>query len=260
MFSKMLVATDFSDASDVDVAQLNCPGAAAAPIRGAGASHGRVHKEIRMDRGSCRRVAQVVLALAAFGLTGCTYLGHRGRDAADMFEVGLTFSKKPQFALLPVDYFNLVGLGYSNVEGTYAGIGNRRVGAMPIKDDGSYGLLFWGKDALKVGDLNPKDPHEVWVGEMERLTAEGKPLPTERPDYHKGLVRLPIQDNAPPPVTFMQCRRNIHLGWVGLHASFRPLDIIDFLLGWTTLDILNDDSGPAPGRQTVATSTAATGP
>ena len=201
-------------------------------------------KEKAMGSRVVRSAMVVVVGLGLVGLSGCTYLGHRGRDAADMFEVGLTFSKKPQFALLPVDYFNLIGLGYSQVEGTYAGIGNRRVGAMPIHDDGSYGLLFWGKDALKIGDFNPRDPHEVWVDDMEALAAAGQPLPTARPDYNKGLIRLPVEGEAPPPVTFMQCRRNVHLGWIGLHASFRPLDIVDFLVGWTTLDILNDDIGP----------------
>jgi len=222
---------------------MTCREAATATVGGPSDCQVREEMEMGMDRRSRRRVAQVALVLAAFSLTGCTYLGHRGRDAADMFEVGFTFSRKPQIALLPADYFNLVGVGYSNVDGTYVGIGNRRVGSMPFKDDHSYGLLFWGKDGLKIGAFNPNDPHEVWVGQMKRLAAEGKPLPTARPDYNKGLVRLPIQDNAPPPVTFMQCRRNIHLGWVGLHASFRPLDMVDFILGWTTLDILGDDIG-----------------
>jgi hypothetical protein len=190
----------------------------------------------------------VPLVAAVLSLTGCAYLGHRGRDAADMFEVGFTFSEKTQFAFLPIDYFNLVGLGYSNVDGTYVGIGNRRVGTMPFKDDGSYGLAFWGKDALKIGAFNPDDPREAWVGDMKQLVAEGKPLPTERPDYNKGLVRLPLEGNAPPPLTFLQCRRNIHLGWAGLHATFRPLDMVDFILGWTTLDILGDDIGAPVGR------------
>ena len=202
-----------------------------------------------MNRTLRRWVVSVALVCTAFSLTGCTYMGHRGRDAADMFEIGLTFSGRPQFALLPVDYFNLVGLGYSHVDGTYVGIGNRRAGAMPFKDDGSYGLLFWGQDALKVGTFNPNNPHEAWVGEMKQLASAGEPLPVERPDYHKGLVRLPIEDNAPPPITFMKCRRNVHLGWFGLHAAFSPLDIVDFLLGWTTLDMLGDDVGAAPEPQ-----------
>jgi len=183
----------------------------------------------------------ILMALAAGLCSGCAYMRDRGHDAVDVFEIGLTFSRKPQFALLPVDYFNLIGLGYSGVEGTYVGVGNRRVGIMPIKDDHSYGLLFWGKDALKIGKFNPKDPHEVWVKEMERLSAEGKPLPTARPDYNKGLIRLPLEGNAPPPLTFMQCRRNIHLGWIGLHGTFRPLDLFDFLLGWAKIDLIGDD-------------------
>ena len=199
-----------------------------------------------MNRRQYRGVVTLTAGLLALSVTGCTYMGKRGHDAADMLEIGLTFSSKPQFALLPVDYFNLIGLGYSGVEGTYVGIGNRTVGVMPIKDEQSYGLLFWGKDTLKIGEFNPNDPHEVRVAEMRKLVEAGQPLPSARPDYNKGLVRLPLENNAPPPITFMQCRRNFHFGWFGLHASLRPLDIIDFLVGWTTLDILGDDLGSRP--------------
>jgi hypothetical protein len=81
---------------------------------------------------------------------------------------------------------------------------------------------------------------------MAKLREEGKPLPVTRPEYGKGVVTLIQHDNRPPPITYMQCRRNIHLGWIGIHASGRPLDILDFILGWTTLDILGDDNPPAP--------------
>jgi hypothetical protein len=173
--------------------------------------------------------------------TGCTYLRNRGHDAADMLEIGITVSSKPQFAFHPLDYFNTIILGYSSVEGTYYGIGERRIGKMPFKDERTWGLLLWGSDTLKIGKFNPNDPHLAWKDEMAKLKAEGKPLPTERPRYNKGLVTLIKHDNSPPPITFMQCRRNIHLGWIGFHASLRPLDIIDFILGWTTLDIIGDD-------------------
>jgi hypothetical protein len=33
----------------------------------------------------------------------------------------------------------------------------------------------------------------------------------------------------------------IHLGHVGLVSNFRWGEILDFALGWTTLDIANDD-------------------
>jgi len=183
----------------------------------------------------------VVVLWAGLLCSGCTYLSKRARDAADMFEVGITTSSKPQFAFHPLDYFNSFTLGYSRVEGTYWGIGERRIGKMPFKDENTWGLLLWGNDTLKIGAFNPKDPHLARTEEMAKLQAEGKPLPTERPPYNKGLVRVLKEDNSPPPITYMQCRRNIHLGWIGLHASMRPLDMIDFILGWATLDVLGDD-------------------
>ncbi len=190
-------------------------------------------------------LAGTMVALAGLP-SGCTYMGNRGRDAADMFEVGFTVSKKPQFAFHPIDYFNSIALGYSNVEGTYYGIGGRTLGAMPFKDQASWGLLFWGRDNLTIGDFDTSDPHQVWRCDMAKLREEGKPLPVTRPEYGKGVVTLIQHDNRPPPITYMQCRRNIHLGWIGIHASGRPLDILDFILGWTTLDILGDDNPPAP--------------
>lgn len=195
-------------------------------------------------------VRRFVLAGAMVALTwlpsGCTYLAKRGHDAADMFEIGITTSSKPQFAFHPIDYFNCVALGYSNVEGTYWGIGGRTVGRMPFKDKSSWGLVFWGRDNLTIGDFDTNDPHQVWRKDMNTLREEGKPLPVERPEYSKGLVSILHRDHSAPPITYMQCRRNIHLGWIGIHASGRPLDILDFILGWTTLDILHDDNPPAP--------------
>lgn len=178
--------------------------------------------------------------------SGCTYMAKRGHDAADIFEVGLTVSKKPQIAIHPVDYFNSIALGYSNVEGTYIGIGGRTVGVMPFKDKASWGALFWGRENLSIGDFDTNDPHLVWRQEMDALRAEGKPLPVAKPEYSKGLVSLINYRHSPPPITYVQCRRNVHLGWIGIHASLRPLDIIDFILGWTTWDILGDDNPPAP--------------
>jgi len=176
---------------------------------------------------------------------GCVYLQNRGHDAADMFEVGITVSSKAQLAIYPAAYFNLVSLGYSNVEGTYYGIGGRTIGSMPFKDKASWGVVLWGYDNLNVGPFNPDDPHQAWRSDMAKVKAQGNPLPGDRPEYSYGAITLAVEGHSAPPITYFQCRRNVHLGWIGIHASLRPLDIVDFILGWTTLDILGDDQ-PAP--------------
>jgi hypothetical protein len=33
--------------------------------------------------------------------------------------------------------------------------------------------------------------------------------------------------------------------WLGLHLGFNPLELIDFILGWTTIDIFGDDKDPS---------------
>ena len=37
------------------------------------------------------------------------------------------------------------------------------------------------------------------------------------------------------------CPKMLHLGWVGLTLNCKFTELTDFLLGWTTLDILSDD-------------------
>ncbi len=49
----------------------------------------------------------------------------------------------------------------------------------------------------------------------------------------------------------------IHLGHVGLIANFRWCAILDFVMGWTTYDLMGDDVGseaapkPAPAEEMV---------
>jgi hypothetical protein len=41
----------------------------------------------------------------------------------------------------------------------------------------------------------------------------------------------------------MSCRKNLHLGWIGVYNVCRPVDLVDFILGWGGLDIVGDDKG-----------------
>ena len=32
-----------------------------------------------------------------------------------------------------------------------------------------------------------------------------------------------------------------HLGWIGIVLNLRPAEMLDFILGWTIYDYVNDD-------------------
>ena len=45
---------------------------------------------------------------------------------------------------------------------------------------------------------------------------------------------------------------NLHLGFVGVSALPCVVQVVDFVLGWTTLDIAGDDGGVAGAACQVA--------
>jgi hypothetical protein len=40
----------------------------------------------------------------------------------------------------------------------------------------------------------------------------------------------------------ISCPHYLHLGWVGVVATPRYLQMLDFVAGWTTLDVGGDDN------------------
>ena len=164
-------------------------------------------------------VCSAVLLLV---LPGCTYMRHRGEDAADMLDLGVTWSKKPAFALY-YSFVPIVAIGYGSVDGSFAGLGGGSFGAMPHCEK-SVGLILWGQERLGFGEFDPEEPETV---NYQRL----------------GLVGL-FQGPVPGPDYMISCPHYLHLGWGGLVATPRYLQILDFVLGWTTMDICFDDGRP----------------
>ncbi len=164
-------------------------------------------------------------------LNGCAYLEARGRDALDMLDVGITVTDEPDFAFY-VDFFNITPLGYSNVDGKVFGIGNRQAGLLDYTSH-HWGVLLAGEDRELSGEFNSKDPH---------LTRNDHRDIAELPTYNSGLMKMSQDGNKPPSLQFAECQRGLHLGWIGIHMNVRPVDFLDFILGWTTLDIVGDDN------------------
>jgi hypothetical protein len=175
---------------------------------------------------------------------GCssTYWRNRGNDLADLIDLGITVSplSKPGFAL-HADFFNITPLGYSHVDGQYIGWAYRQIGVLDFKDD-AWGVLIYGREDTHLGMFDPLNPHQAPKSEIRQLQSARKPLPTEMAAYTVGIGGMAVAGTTPPWPTFFSCRKNIHLGWIGLWNVCRPVDLVDFILGWSTLDIVGDDA------------------
>lgn len=166
-------------------------------------------------------LASAVLAVAT---PGCTYLGNRGRDAAEIVDLGVSVSAKPQFGL----YLGLcplpVGLGAGSVDGWYAGVGGGAVGLLEYHQRGR-GRQIWGPETCEEA---PKEP--------------GKADSESKPAAPACLTLGCCGHSGGKP----KCMHFFHIGWIGLTLNARPLEIPDFLLGWLGLDIMGDDARAAP--------------
>jgi len=186
--------------------------------------------------------------VAAYMATGCAYMRNRGHDAMDIIDVGIDLPKsaKPQFGLY-LNFFNVVPIGYASVDSKQIGMGNRQAGWLDHEQE-FWGAVIWGKGKVGNGQFDPLDPHQV------RPDQAGI---AERQSYNAGIPRMIAEGNPPPPLQFMDCDKGFYLGYIGFHANCRPFDVIDFILGWTTLDIMGDDKPLTPVAQPAAGSGAA---
>jgi hypothetical protein len=178
---------------------------------------------------------KIFSAAAVCGLfSGCAspYLKNRGNDLADVFDVGITVSSgKPQFRLEFQPF--LVPIGYSDVHGKLIGLGSRHWGVNDFESKG-WGAVLIGEDVYGTGPFDPRDPRQ-FAGDPENA-------PEARPSYDIGLIPLMKDDSELLWTKYAECNKGIHLGWIGIHIPCRPLDLVDFVLGFTTLDIMHDDT------------------
>ena len=166
-------------------------------------------------------LAGAVLAAAS---SGCAYLQHRLDDALEMVDVGLTVSAEPQLALY-ADEFSLLPVGYADVEDAgFIGIGGGAAGVSQ-HDIYAYGLFIFGEEWLWWDHSGTETGGEYIQG----AGVIGVPF---------SIAFCEVPGYAPASIHY------IHLGWVGAAVNIRWIEIADFLLGWTTLDIIKDDGKP----------------
>jgi hypothetical protein len=157
-------------------------------------------------------------------LQGCSYLRYRYEDAAEIMDLGFSFTKTPQFAA----YSNCPitrPMGYGKLDGVVVGIGGGGAGIKRHQLD-SAGLLFWGRE------------ESGWQSFSKQRT-ETLSVP------NTGLMAMaqPPEESGPRKPT---CSHYLHLGWVGIVWNMRWLDVPDFLAGLFCMDPLRDD-GPNGG-------------
>jgi hypothetical protein len=165
-----------------------------------------------------RIAALLVLVALLAAAQGCSYPAHRLQDAAEMFDVGLTVSKKPQFSA----YMNcpvIAPIGYGKVDGAFVGVGGGKAGVMPHHQKSS-GLLVWGREQVSWDTFDPEKADTLSV---------------------QGVGVLGLAENTGEDPYTVACIHYLHLGWVGVAANIRWLEIPDFVLGFVFLDPMRDD-------------------
>lgn len=174
-----------------------------------------------------------LILIASVLSTGCSYMHNRGADAIQMFDIGITVSPlcKPGLAAY-VGVPGSIALGGAYVpDAKIFGIGNNQAGWLDYEHK-SYGALLWGSSKQGAGEFDPKDVYQA---------REDQRNLTKRPRFNTGPVRDIVEGNPVPPPAFIVCDKFVHVGYVGILFNCRFLQIVDFLAGWTTLDIMDDD-------------------
>jgi hypothetical protein len=187
---------------------------------------------------NAKMLCAVLLIAVAWAGSGCAYLKDRGRDAMDIVDLGITVNTqwKPQFRIYANPFVLPVGYGQLD-NAKLIGWGNRDFGINDIEVE-ERGLLLAGREMYGVGPFDPRDFRQV----SPVYAADDPEAPAERPAYKNGLLPLILDKEPRNWAKYVECDKGIHLGWIGVHFPCRPLDLIDFVLGWTTLDILHDDN------------------
>ncbi|MFO8007283.1 MAG: hypothetical protein R6V05_06050 [Candidatus Brocadiia bacterium] len=175
-----------------------------------------------------RTKAVLLCALAALivGASGCSYVRYRVDDALEIIDLGVTISKEPQVGL----YWNSLYVwpfGYSNLDGWFAGWGGGQVGV--TRHFNQCAGFGYARETIGWGEFDKEDP-DTYVSQTA------------------GVLGLVLPPYDPHPAYTPACVHFFpHIGFVGLVWNARYTEMLDFVLGFTTIDIAGDD-GYAVGR------------
>lgn len=210
-------------------------------------------------------VRLILIAIALMTAVSCStiksnrYLKNRVLDLADIFTVELTHGPGLHGFLRATDFFG-IGLGFSEqrgyrLMGRYVGSG-KRVG---------YGLLFISGSGYVYYKDTFIDSCWTILGEKpDRESVQKYFFDSQGPDFWF-FAFLPGASGAGWRLYGKEdftkrWQRSLDLGvdasaYLGFHLGLSPGELLDFLIGWTTLDIVGDDSPAAPLPDTEASHT-----
>lgn len=191
----------------------------------------------RYNRKKHQQVIFIFLLIAVLLLAGCAYVKNRVSDTLDLIDIGFTFSSKPQFAFF-YDFIPVVPIGYGGVQGYYIGIGGGNLHLWSPHYERSYGVILWGQEEVNFGTS---------YEDLMKMSDEER---NDELNYqHSGLIGMALGP-FPGPDYLISCPHYIHLGFIGAVGSPRYLQIVDFILGWTTLDFYFDDDDAGKTKDT----------
>ena len=181
-----------------------------------------------------RTIPAMLVLVAALLTTGCadfkTYIKDRGNDLADCFtaRAGIAYGLGVR---TQVTNYVRVSAGIGSYSGKWVGyFGRNRVDESPLEQAWiglPFSVLYLFSTEFRVG--RSKDD---WTASLLGVHVEEfrRPNPQWSPGVPLVREKFFIEVGAT-------------LGAVGFDLGFNPVEFVDFLLGWTTLDITGDDAG-----------------
>lgn len=162
--------------------------------------------------------------------TGCAYLHDRGRDACDMVTVSVE-----ETGVNASIQFLTASTGLGTARGKGVGL---RSGALGIYEFSEINLGLTGEKTLNPNERDQdreKGYKETYVF-----------FPWW--DKHGG-VEMELEEGGKITEANIECAVCVGLG---VRAGINLAEILDFILGWTTLDILGDDIATIEKREMEA--------
>ncbi len=193
-------------------------------------------------------IRSAVSFLWAVAATGCSslsgYLVDRGRDAADVLTISMGVGALGQIRLGPLpigllDTGDLIGLRYGEAfcrvpnweKSDEHDVTLATIPAAPIALFGAFGGV-WGVNKIWTDYFEKLDNYRMYENNF--------PLSKTQLRRNKGTELL----SSP---NCYQVEGVIGLG-LALRAGVNAGELLDFILGWSTLDILKDDIGTGQQR------------
>lgn len=208
-------------------------------------------------------VCLLILVAAQAGCSSPAYWADRKRDAADIFTftVGKGFGAKVRAGIVDVglfynsDYKGLRGGASFRYEENAGWQGPFHVGPnmdrvtpvpLPVNSELPPWLLASSVEEFTLPhqtDYYSVEPEPIWASERR-----GK-------DFEAGMPYIPFLSLSNKAYYYTQLEVAAGAGYT-VRLGFNPGELLDFLLGWTTLDILGDDVGLPPTKEELVATLA----